>query len=394
MISQDFILKLKQQLALTLSQQILPSLWGPVVVAGGHQFRSLWVRDFCFSVPGLLIIEKDAEVLSCLRLVYNQRDLSQKLLVRGLDVLRPQWRVLAATVGISLPDFSSSRSQKIIREFLGEYQTPAFDSNLLWILASLQYCEKHPEAQTEFLPKWQELLSFYDQHLKNNLIKQPAFSDWQDSARREGQTFYLNLLYLKVLGELSLKGLIDAKLVLKTKKQIYETFFDFKCGLFLSEPARSRSQFSQEALLWAVEWNLFAEWISQEKLYQNLKAVFYSTHRGVPVNEVYPDEQISWTTKTAGLRHYHDQMIWSWLWAEQIRIALLMKDKTLAQEMLAEFWAQNPDVHPGVHFKVAEIYQIKNGAFGPAKTWLYRSEEPFAWGLAKWVQALSNFDSP
>lgn len=377
MIDAVEIAALKQKIKTELQSQILPSAWGPAVVAGGHQFRSLWVRDFCLSVPGLIAAGQHQAVISCLDLIYQTRNQERKMLVRGLDVCAPQWRVFAAILKIQLADFT--RGKKLHREFLGEHKTPAFDSNLLWILASLQ------AGQENWSERYLELLSFYEAHFKDGLIVQPAFSDWQDSARRAGQTFYLNLLYLKIVAELVQRKLIEETRLIDFKTKVFQKFFDSSSGLFLSQPDLSKTQKSLESQLWAVEWDLFSERISQKELYQNLRSSkFFNERKGVPVDEFYPSQEISPTTKAVGLRHYHDKMIWSWLWAEQIRIARKMGDLQTADALLKEFWQR----HEG---SLAEIYMLSSSGLQKAKTWIYRSEEPFTWGLGKWMQALSQF---
>lgn len=114
------------------------------LTAGRNQFRSLWVRDFCFSVPALLAMDETPLVRDQLDLIWSHQN-EAGLFPRGLDSMSPKLRVLRAVCKLQ------SRPS---------------------ITKALQY-----------------LLGFEDR----GLLLQPKFSDWQDSVRRKGKTSFVNL---------------------------------------------------------------------------------------------------------------------------------------------------------------------------------------------------------
>ena len=121
------------------------------LTAGRHQFRSLWTRDFCHAVRGLLILKRTDVVRNQLDLIFlNLRQ--DGLVPRTLDSIPAQERV-AITVATTaaqnyLPaalrpglsqSFSIPLSINLKPEYVDENKTESIDGNTLVILASLQY---------------------------------------------------------------------------------------------------------------------------------------------------------------------------------------------------------------------------------------------------------------
>jgi len=371
--------------ATAVAQLRLRSPWGDLFVAGANQFRTLWVRDFCLSVAGLKTVTPTADLQAVLDLLWQTRDESRDLIVRGLDVLPPQQRVLAVTAGLRLRSFSEvkGKTEKVTlyREFRGEHGTPAFDSNLLWVLASLDLLAAVPERKNEILDRCEVLIEFYRPYWIDFLLQQPAFSDWQDSARRSGSTFYLHLLFWRAVQLLQNEGRVAAYNLTDLSDRIYRHFWHAKKNLFRTQPGQD--QCSLEANLWAVNWKF------PNAKAQAVQSHFFQPQKfGIPVDEFYPATAISWTTKAVGLRHYHDDFVWSWLWAEQVRFLVLQNQTELAAKSTTEFFrivAESPHPERGP----AEVYRVTSGKLAPVRTLLYRSEAPFLWGASKWLEALA-----
>src|SRR5690349_8047136 len=55
---------------------------GPYLVAGQHQFRSLWTRDFCFASRGLLLLDRADVVRNHLTALALNRRLKDGLVPR------------------------------------------------------------------------------------------------------------------------------------------------------------------------------------------------------------------------------------------------------------------------------------------------------------------------
>ena len=91
----------------------------------------------------------------------------------------------------------------------------------------------------------------------------------------------------------------------------------------------------------------------------------------------YPRQDVSWTTKVVGLRHYHDELHWSWILglklAAQRKLAL--KDQTYS---LLEDLLQRDNT----------IYEVYGEDLKPFETKTYLSEHPFSWGIGIILWAL------
>jgi hypothetical protein len=375
-----------------LEQNRVTSSRGSLLLAGAHQFKTYWVRDFCYSLPALLRLGAHAEVRGQLEIALeNLRE--DGLIARGFDVVNPKRRVLAESLDwhflIGRENYQNSPLQA---EFLGEHGTPAMDSNLLILWGCLYWTEATGDfsllqAQEARLRK---TYAYVKGHEQKGLLHQPAFSDWQDSARRKGITSYLNLWLLRLQAKMQDLGVdwglsdsLDENL-----SRFWHSFYDPEAGLFRHRPvtdAKRRAQFPLEVQLAAVEDELFKPWIATEELWENLlRSPLWASGPGRPIWPCYPVHEISWTTRLAGLRHYHDGFSWSWLVAEALKIAYLREDAGIADRLLGtleEWLTKFKSVH--------EIYEFKKEEWHPVRRPFYRAEVPFSWGAAKILEALS-----
>jgi hypothetical protein len=357
-----------QKAQATINANLVETEAGQLLSAGGNQFRSLWVRDFCLSVPGLLALGFADLVERQLKVIFRHRGESG-FLPRGLDVVNPKSRVVRALLRLPAPDYPGKKLQP---EFLGEHGTPAFDSNLLFILAALALEKKIGRATFST----GELLALLNPlGGAGGLLSQPAFSDWQDSVRREGKLLHTQLLHLSCLlglGQTDSAGRVRAAIT---------AHFYFEGHL---REERGISQISLDSYARLIcEPELFPEnnpretyaWLRKNPLWTGQPIP------GRPVYPAHPARQVSWTTKAVGLRHYHDEFIWGWLSAEAHRSARHVGDLAEADRILNAFTKAN-EPYPWL----AEIY---TPALAPVKTWVYQSEAPFTWTAAKWAEALA-----
>jgi glycogen debranching enzyme len=361
-----------------LLANIVATSEGQMLTAGHNQFKTLWTRDFCFSVPGLLAIGESHLVRRQIEMYFKfQR--ADGLIPRGVDVCPPQLRVVANSVhrriASLLPQYEN---RKLKPEYYGEHRTEAFDSGVLLVLALLQYLEheKLPLDLDQYGSHIKKTLDFYLSHKRNGLVQQAAYSDWQDSARRKGAGLYLHVLLLVLAQKIRSydfgKPLFDG-----LEKAVFSNFFDQEKKVFRQDGFK---QIPLEANLWIIEHKLMEEYVNSDELYQNLKRTKIWSNLGTPIWPSYPPNEVSLTTKVVGLRSYHDGLHWPWLMAEAARIAMLQNDPSEADHIfskIADFVEQSNGI--------GEVY-LSNGS--PFRSTFYRSEMPFSWSAAKILQAL------
>lgn len=362
-----------------------------VIYAGGNQFRTLWVRDFCYSVDGLISNQQLSLVKFQLDLIFSFIS-KDGFLPRGLDFISPKWRVVQNTVLKWLPIFknqyptSEVEFKNVIKaEYLGEHGTPAIDSNALFILA---YCSYVQATNDWFIPdqKIQSLLDYYSQYLKDDLYDQPPYSDWQDSVLRKGPQALLQLQVLAAKKTLlKLKHSSEAHFKSNASEhKILDTFFDPTSYLFYQDKHHTR--FSLDCYGFIFRYNLFNETIDLKQLYTTLKmSPLWQTPGGpgIPVFPPYTESEVSWTTKAVGLRHYHDGFHWGWLIAEAAAIAKINNDPEEYLRILDGYSASLTTKK-----NLGEIYLAKENQFAEYSGLLYRSENPFTWTAAKWLATL------
>lgn len=363
---------------------------GRYLSAGQHQFRSLWTRDFCWSVPGLLAINRTDVVRDHLRLLITSAHPENGLVPRALDSMNPKLRVFRATMGyaLGLNATQPPPTQRLVPEYREQNGHSCIDGNLLTILATLIYVDATGDQTflAEHMPALQRILHFYDAHIEGKLIAQPGFSDWQDSVRREGKTFYTNLLWSVTLGELAKRSLLGVtdQWARDVSSAVHATFLDPTTGLYRS--LAEGPQLSIDGSLLAIDLG-FVQGDAARSLYAAMKRhPLWSAADGLPgvvTMPDYPSRDRNWTVRLVGLGHYHDRLAWSWITAMSAKVASRMGDQPEAERILdglGKLVARDKTV--------AEIYEPQR-TMKPWQRWLYRSERPFSWGAAATLDAAS-----
>lgn len=347
---------------------------GLFLSAGAHQFKSFWTRDFCFSSRGLLAIDRGDVVKSHLTYLINNRR-NDDLVPLYVDSMTPVNRVVTDVLfkTIRLNDTSLPITNKIKPFYLVNNKFEAIDSNLMVLYAAQLYAKETNDTAwfNSHQGSFKRIFDFYKTKKQGLLIRQNEHADWQDSARREGLTFFTNLLYYHMAREY--KFMNEPELG-QLRNKIVEVFYDKKMGVFLSMAARNNV--SLEGNLWAIEHNLIAD---PEILYKNLTNHGLYTEYKIPGFATYPSYTKDDTyiqVKAVGLQEYHGNIYWSWLIGYSAKIAHKMGDTPTYNRIYANLKEilQRDQV-------VYEVYN-NNENITPFRSMFYKSESPFSWGSA------------
>lgn len=363
----------------SLETNIVSLPQGEFLAAGAHQFGSLWTRDFCFSVPGLLTLKKYSLVKNHLSYLVNNRR-HDGLVPIYADSINPMFRVITGSINQFLGSKIRYKIKKDIKPYYnatGKY--PTIDANVLVLKAAYEYYqatgdEKWWQAnQNAFL----EIYNYYKKFLNDGLISQGAYSDWQDSSKRQGKTFFTNLLFLDVSG--SFHFLSKLELDLLTKK-IHEVFYNQKTGLYRS--VEGEPYISIDGILWALDKNLMP---MSDLLYERLKQHPLWNKYAMPGFATYPSYPKEWIAphvKLIGLNEYHGNLSWSWLMAYSSIVAFKygdVQESLRISSKLEEIILRDKNV--------AEVYH-SDDSYLPFHSRLYQSEAPFSWGASFVIELL------
>jgi hypothetical protein len=354
---------------------------GDFLAAGPHQFKSLWTRDFCFSVPALLTLKKYSLVKNQLNyLITNRR--SDGLVPIYADSMSPMQRVTLASVNNILgTNFNYPITDKLTPYFKASGKFPTIDANILILLASYEYYQATLDQEwwEKNQKNFREIYNYYQKFTQDGLIFQGAFSDWQDSSKRVGKTFFTNLLYLEVSKYFHF--LSHSELDLLTNK-IHETFYDPSTGLYFS--VAGEPYISIDGILWAL----------QKKLMPNLDAMYFALKKHplwnrfeIPGYATFPSYPKSWIishVKLSGLSEYHGNLSWSWLIALSSTVAKQYGDLVEAERISSKL----QEILLRDNF-VGEIYESKNN-YRLFHSSLYKSENPFSLGSAFVIEMLKD----
>jgi len=373
----------------SLFENIVETRDGPVLRAGGNQFSGLWVRDFCYSIPGLLAAGRADVVKHQLSLIIAARRPADHLVPRLLDTISSKVRVLRGLfpwLG-ALPRLEAP----FRAEFVGEHGTEAIDSNLLVLRGLILYVEHTSDTDFAFsLPQvFEDLWSYYDNKRVAGWIVQEPYGDWQDSVRRTGATFLTNYHAWWVETHATRLGWITRDLgeLDHFRDRLKREFYLPSEGLFRSHLDLEVVSLDGNALA-LMEPAFWSDRAERDAVH---RALIQSPFGSTPGRASYPDYPRAWRSsnvRLVGLSHYHDRLAWSWLLGLQGSAALAVGD--LAEAARIRGLIESILGRDGV---VGEVYRPWRGYAG-FKSVFYRSETPFSWGAAFLVDFLTQVHSP
>lgn len=375
----------------SLLKNIIELKSGPYLAAGGHQFRSLWTRDFCFSVDSLIEIGRIDVAINHLNLLLKHRRATDGLVARVFDNIQPRARVVAncmfpqQVTQIMSKTLVKPLGDRLRPEYVDEHKTEAIDSNLLAILAAFKILRTTRDQKwfDAIQPDLEHLYQYYQRRRRgtHGPILQTPFSDWQDSRERSGYTLYTNILLYRVLKEarelavLKVTALEPENFRAQTAAEFYWPELKLWRGR-LTTDSKITDEVGLDYHLFGLESGFFGN--ESNELYQNIKnsELWLKSQNQLPgfvTFQKFSANQKSFAVRFAGLSRYHEDLYWSWLIKLAAKVAKQYGDVDESARILSALHKlYERDQY------VFEIYDPKN--MMPFRARFYESEYPFSWG--------------
>ncbi len=362
---------------------------GTVLTAGPHQLASVWTRDFCFAVGGLLAAGEVRTVRFTLdEIIRRQRE--DGLFPRLLDSHHPAMRLVRALTGGLIPLRGPLKPN-----FRSEHFVAAVDSNSLLAWAAVRYALHTGNFAWAglVLPRLLRGMSYYDSLEEDGLVVQPPYSDWKDTiGARRGAVFFTQLLRWKALNSLAelyhaLGRAITAE-ELKSRsrdmaRRTHRAFWSPEKGFF--RDTLDHPKFSSEGNLAAIAWG-FADEEESSRIIRTMDKAGLITPWGPCAGERYPTATKTGLACLAGIKGYHDEYVWLWNSALLLdslrRLGRRLSVRKLADSLAALL------IDSG---RVSEVYHPETGR--EIRTWLFRSERPFSWSAAMLLEVFEKLAS-
>ena len=317
---------------------------------------------------------------------------SDFMMPKELDTMNPDWRVVRGTFRnfFRLHPEELPMKGKWESHFTDTLGSDAIDTNLLTINAALELA-KYPDYRKKVYARKRQLLNgmkYYRQFIRNGLIYQMKYSDFQDSSAREGITFLTNLLFWKVLKEFEDVGFIGSGHANKVKKNIISTFWIPKLKLY--KGIKDRKYMNLDANLLAIDWGFDTRKLFWKAI-KDYKHWWFKTSKGSypgpPTVPKQPYNEKAICVCIAGIPGYHDEYSWSWVMGLGAKVAYKMKDCNRGDEIL-NLLKHNMERDRTVYD--AYNFDKKTGKIRQVVTYGFRSEYDWTWGASYVLDAIKS----
>ncbi len=359
------------------------------LVAGAHQYRSLWAWDFAFASFGALKAGKTKAVRDSFEIYFSfQRP--DGLLPRVIDHYKIEPRVLLGMVGVILPF-----KEPLEPQFETENGVISYIPNVILVWEASRYVTQTKD--TAFAQKYfthaEKSIQWIDKHTmeKGLVCKQAPYSDWEDSVQRTGCVGFTNVLY-----GLSLRGLSDWAKFLgdKEKELLYLNRYNQFLVQFRSyfwDPTKKvirnftgDDHLTADANLLAVAYHLMNREDSESILKSLRDSPLWQPMPGRPTWPNYPASIKSKFPKLVGLSGYHDEIYWGWITS----LAAIAERETgypKKAEQILELYSKQIIKNKAVY----EVYDLieSEQSLKPVRRLLYRAEHPFTWSSGYFLEA-------
>lgn len=359
-----------------------------LLLAGGHQFHDLWVRDFAMSVGGLLAISREDVVRDSLELIFSlQRE--DGLLPRVID----NQDITSRTILGSAFGFVQEFTAPLKGWFDTENKIIVIDGNaaIPWAASRYVKATRDLDFARKWFPAMEKSLAFLEaKYLADGLIaNQPAYSDWEDSVNRHGKVALTNEFYL-----LALQGAADwaALLGQRDRSNAYKAQEIQVAAAFLKQfwdPVQKRilnfegdARWTADANFLAVAYQLVPGDTARDILSHWPAAIWAPLPRTTWPD--YADADKDRIVKLVGIADYHDGLYWLWLGAIAAMAERTAGDCT-AYNRLLDTMAARISADQALY----EVYELDadGTTLNPVDRVLYRAEQPFSWSSALLIEA-------
>lgn len=375
-----------------LTQNIVSVGDKSLMLAGGHQFHDLWVRDFAMSVGGLLALSREDVVKDTLELVFGLQR-ADGLLPRVIDNQDITGRTILGSAFGYVQDFS----EPLKGWFETENNVVVIDGNATIPWAASRYV--HATRDLEFARKWfgamEKSLAFLEaSYLTDGLIDhQPAYSDWEDSVSRTGRVAMTNEFYLLALrgaaewadlvGERSRANVYRVR-AFQVEAAFEKLFWDSANGRLRNFvlPDHSDDHWTADANFMAVAFGLVSPAIAQQILSHWPAQISLPWPRTTWPD--YPDASKDQIVKLVGIADYHDKLYWLWLGAAAAMAEGVSGD-CAAYDRILSAMAATITADQALY----EVYELAadGKTMKHVDRLFYKAEQPFSWSSAMVVEA-------
>jgi glycogen debranching enzyme len=370
----------------------IPGTPGPrlILTAGSAQYKTLWTRDACFGMLGLVADPASHRVVTdTLQTIFDRASSAGQLPRRQADHDNP-FLMMLSFLGIKTP----APTELNRYEYVNELNVPQFDATMLPLILAGEYLKATGDkgfiaknfATMKMSAAWLEAVA---DKTGGGLIDQPGSADWKDMVRRSGKTAYANVLLYKAsasMAEMS-RAMADGPLASgydafaqRTKTAVNAELWDGQSGYY--RDGNETQAFSPDGNMLAIIWDV-ADKERTDRIMDRLEALLAKSPLPFPaLDGEYPENRVPLIMKLMGNRHYQDTDIWPWEGNVCAVAAMHAGRKDLAVKVLARVAAQA--VKDGTFY---EVYSQDGKSLQPVRTLGYKSEPDFLWSAGTYLWA-------
>lgn len=379
--------------ALEIAARDLRSCYGKNgIYAGARQFRDYWSWDSFFASLGALELGDYKIVKKNLRLFLSHQRTDGLIPFRigAYDYIKKYVLNILFKKKIHFPQKARYIDERHVSHPL--------TSNSTLVIAVRACYEKTRDKRfikKNFI-KIKKALDWVNLQDKNKdlLVEERYFANWLDNVKKAGTILFTNVCHYKAIFDFSelCRDLdkIDlykkyGNLAQKIKEKINKVFWN---GRYYSDwidtKGKKRNYFASDGNLLAVLWNIADR--KQTKLING-----YMTKKYISMKDFcrtswpfYKKRMVPIALWFINMINYQRKFLWSWL----ASIDVLEKYQNGEQKLA---WQKLENLSK-IIIEYNGIYEIYEETRKPVQRWLYKAEQPFAWGAGLFIYTCSKMN--
>jgi glycogen debranching enzyme len=349
-----------------------------------NHYKNIWARDAFFaSLGGIYFNRKIVKNQLLLFIKYQKKNGHIPRLVPRNFILR--------NIFMPLERFFNTPYVSPILSYFSR------DQNSLFVISAYEYIKKTKDYKfaKEYFDNFERAIkwNFKKDVDKDLIVEQGVLEDWEDSAKKDPESLFLNVCNYRAIECLSEIAFLIKNDVKKKqykylggiiKEQINKQFWAgsfYAASLKPFAKIRKRPIFSSSSNVLAIYWGI-ADKQKAKKIFDFIEK---NNLESFSIRTSYPSYKRIWlVARLMGVPDYHTKLLWLWIGCMGVLAYQKYGYKKKAKELLKKVAEKINEYN--------EVYEVYEPNGEPVNRIVYKSAYPFSWSAGLFVYAVNRQD--